>query len=197
MPASPKGRGSNAASARCSRSCLRARSATSWVAAGPAASSAIVTAETATCAGSCSGCNCSRSMTTDVSSRPTTARSGTRLDLLIDADIKVLPEPLPADRWSTTEDVDDCTGVDEATTPQRAKFAHRFCPTGHDVGMSLVQPAHDAPAVIAQLPLTDLLAHLPIVAPGATRIDSSHPPRRTPSGQSLTSCRRTEFRFAI
>src|SRR5690625_5209217 len=40
---------------------------------------------------------------------------------------------------------------------------------GDDVGASLIQPAHDATAVVAQLPLADLFGHPASVAPFATR----------------------------
>lgn len=66
-----------------------ARSSESPAALGPAASSAIVTAQTATCTGSCSGCRGSRSMTTEVSSKPTGLRSDGRIRTLIDDGIKM------------------------------------------------------------------------------------------------------------
>ena len=68
--AASTGKGSNVASARCNRSWRRARSAGSAVACGPAASSAIVIADTATSKGRSPASICSRSMTTEVSMSP-------------------------------------------------------------------------------------------------------------------------------
>lgn len=88
-------KGSKAASARCNRSCRRARSSTSRVACGPAASSAMVIALTASSIGSCSASRCSRSMTTDVSMIPRGRRWGsdTRARVLECNAVEVGAEP--------------------------------------------------------------------------------------------------------
>ena len=71
-------------------------------------------AETASWSGSCSACSRSRSMTTEVSSRPTSGRSGTRLGTLIDHGVDVITEAVAVDRRRTAEDLGDGDGVHEA-----------------------------------------------------------------------------------
>src|SRR5215212_3836639 len=163
-----KGNGSNAASARCRRSCRRARSATSPAAAGPAASSAIVTAETATCSGSTSAAILSRSTTTDVSSKPCGTRSATRVDVLIDYLVEVTAHAFPVQAWCVAEHLDGGHCGHETVATQRAQLTHRPAIAAHHEGPTLVKRTHDATAVISQLALTDLLAHAARVAPRAT-----------------------------
>src|SRR5215210_4504991 len=163
-----KGNGSNAASARCRRSCRRARSATSPAAAGPAASSAIVTADTATCSGSTSAAIFSRSMTTDVSSKPRGPRSATRVDVLINHLVEVLAHAFQVEPRRIVEHLDRGRCGDEAVATKRAQLTHRTAIAAHYEGPALIERTHDATTVISQLPLTDLLAHAATVALRAT-----------------------------
>src|SRR5215218_6734174 len=167
-----KGNGSNAASARCRRSCRRARSATSLAAAGPAASSAIVTADTATCSGNTSAAILSRSMTTDVSSKPRGPRSATWVDVLIDYLVQVPAHAFPVEAGRVAEHLDGGRCGHEAVATQRAQLSHRTSIAAHHEGPALIEGTHNATAVVSQLPLTDLLAHATTVALGATVVDS-------------------------
>src|SRR5829696_9484147 len=165
-----KGNGSNAASARCRRSCRRARSATSPAAPGPAASSALVTAETATCSGSTSAAILSRSITTDVSSKPCGTRSATRVDVLIDYLVEVLAHACPVEAGRVAEHLNGGRCGHEAVATQRAQLTHRTSIAAHHEGPALIEGTHNATAVISQLPLTDLLAHAASVARRATTL---------------------------
>ncbi len=113
----------------------------SEAACGPAASSAIVTAETAISAGSEAGPSRSSAITTDVSMRP---RSGgglsgtTRRRVLIYASVQVVAEPLRVDSWSARKGRDGRRRCHEATTTRRDELT--------DVA-DLVA-SHDAPSLV-------------------------------------------------
>src|SRR5215213_8715580 len=171
-----KGNGSNAASARCRRSCRRARSATSPAAAGPAASSVIVTADTATCSGSTSAAILSRSITTDVSSKPRGPRSATRIDVLIDYLVQIPAHQFPVEARCVAEHLDGGHSGHEAMAAQRTQLAHRTAIAAHHETPALIERTHNATAVISQLPLTDLLAHATTVALSATHESTARRP---------------------
>ena len=78
----------------------------SALACGPAASSAIVNAVTATCFGSCPASICSRSMTTEVSRIPIgSCSSGTWIDALIGDVVEIIAELCGVDHRSIAEGV--------------------------------------------------------------------------------------------
>ena len=121
------------ASARCSRSWRRARSAGSDVACGPAASSAIVIAVTATSNGSVNGSIFSRSITTEVSSTPFGRRcSDTRAETRVGDSVEVAPQAVAVDAWRATEDVDYEVRTDKTLTSHRNQFSHWFARARHD-----------------------------------------------------------------
>src|SRR5579875_1872843 len=164
-PAS-NGSGSNVASVRCRRSCRRARSEASSVAWGPAASSATVIVEIAISCGSAAGSSRSRSITTDVSSSPRVARSGsgTRCDALVERAIDVRTEALAVDRGRAGECLQDDGGGDEPPSAQRVELAYGHAVARDDERFAAVEPAHNLAAVVAQLALGYLSRHEASVA---------------------------------
>ena len=88
------------------------------MACGPAASSAMVIADTATSSGSIVGSITPRSMTTEVSINPRGRRpgSGTRGDCLFGYAVHVVAEPAGVDRRGAGESCCGCLGRDEAAT---------------------------------------------------------------------------------
>src|SRR5205814_675457 len=138
------------ASARWSRSCRRARSSGSSVVCGPAASSAMVSAPTATSKGSCDASSASRSMITDVSATPRggRGRSATRGGILISHGVEVGPAALIVDAWCGPEYGDRGLGGDEAMAPERGELADGNAIAGDDEGLPLVELAHDLSAVV-------------------------------------------------
>jgi hypothetical protein len=68
------------------------------------------------------------------------------------------------------EHSNDSAGGDEPMTSQWPQLPHRGPVAGDYERLSLVQSSHDSAAVIAEFPLGDLLAHISIVARGATAI---------------------------
>jgi hypothetical protein len=66
------------------------------------------------------------------------------------------------------EHSNDSAGGDEPMTSQWPQLPHRGPVAGDYERLSLVQSSHDSAAVIAEFPLGDLLAHISIVARGAT-----------------------------
>src|SRR5947199_2735172 len=182
-----KGRGSKAASARWSRSWRRARSSGSGVACGPAASSAIVIALTATSTGSREGSMCSRSMTTEVSRSPRAGRlSGIGYDVLASPRIDVGTEAARVDGGRIPEDGNDGRRRHEPVAPQGSELAYRHSVASDDEGLPLVEPAHDLAAVVAELALGNGFSHVSTVAHRATVVDGSgkaesRPPKRAAS----------------
>src|SRR6185436_18478869 len=103
----------------------------------------------------------SKSMTTDVSTSPRSGRtSATRSRLLIDDGVDVAAEPLAGDRRRTGEDRLDGFGGDKRTLADRDQFTDRDAVARDDEGIALVEGPHDPAAVVAQLALGDLPAHL-------------------------------------
>jgi hypothetical protein len=80
-------------------------------------------------------------MTTDVSRRACRRRSGTRRDVLVDQDVKVVAHLLPVHGGGVAQHFYRHDSIDEAVTSQRA-----------------------------QLPLTDLLTHNPNRSTGCYRL---------------------------
>ena len=115
------GSGSKAASARCSRSCRRLRSSVSAAACGPAASSAIDTALTATSTGSSPASRVSRSINTDVSRRPRASRwvSATRSDVLACCCVQVGAELAVVELRGGFEQRHGGLSCDEPMAPER------------------------------------------------------------------------------
>ncbi len=127
-------------------------------------------AETHTLMGSAAAPNFSRSMTTDVSSSPTSSRSDTGGDVLAHALVQIITKSSPLNGWSSREDLVDSLRIDEAFTTQGPQFTHRFRVASHDKGTAFFEASHDAPAVIPQFPLADLLGHPSSVALRATTL---------------------------
>ena len=143
-----------------------ARSAGSTVACGPAASSAIVTAEMASSKGNCAGSTRSRSMSTDVSISPRGRReSATRSRILIDDRVEVLSESPGRYSRRSAESGQHGLSRDEHALSQRDQLTDGHAVARHDECFPFIQGTHDAPAVIAQLSLCDAAIHEPSVAP--------------------------------
>src|SRR5580704_10957197 len=121
----------------------------------------MVSALTATWIGSCSDASRSRSIITDVSSNPRSGRgsSATRCYVLAGDGVEVDPETLVVDRRCRLEQCHCRLGGHEAVATQRRQLSHRDAIASHDERLTLVEFAHDLPAVIAQLPLADLSTH--------------------------------------
>ncbi len=155
-----KGSGSKAASVRWSRSWRRARSAGSDVAWGPAASSAKVRALTATSEGSRSGSMRSRSTTTEVSRSPRLNRAELVTSHVLRGDgVQITTKASQLHRRCATKDLGNGFGARESVPPEGGELADRDAVSGHDVGVTAVEPPHDLPALVPQLSLGDLPSH--------------------------------------
>ena len=152
--------GSKAASVRWSRSWRRARSAGSDVAWGPAASSAKVRALTATSEGSRSRSMRSRSTTTEVSRSPRLNRAELVTSHVLRGDgVQITTKASQLHRRCATKDLGNRFGTRESVPPEGGELADRDAVSGHDVGVTAIEPPHDLPAVVPQLSLGDLPSH--------------------------------------
>ncbi len=106
----------------------------------------------------------SRSMTTEVSSRPRSGRSllGTRGDGLVGDVVEVAAESVVVDRWCGPEQFDRGFGSYESVATERGEFADWLTVAGDDERLALDEGAHDAAAVVSKLSLADLGAHEPL-----------------------------------
>src|SRR5205085_4851393 len=125
-----------------------------------------------TSTGSWEGSRSSRLMTTDVSSTPRRGRgaSGTRRGALIRNRVQIGPERSVINGRRGAEQRHGCLGGDETVAPQRGQLADRHTVARHDERHARIEAAHDLPAVVAELPLRDLLGHAASVARGATEV---------------------------
>src|SRR5215207_10039836 len=99
-------------------------------------------------------------MSTDVSSNPRSGRaSATWKHVLAGGGVQICSEALVADAGRTLEHRNRGLGGHEAVPTQRGEFTDRLTVTGDDEGLTLIECAHDLPALIAQLPLGDLSTH--------------------------------------
>lgn len=99
--------------------------------------------------------------------------SATGHDLLAGGPIEICSEPVEPHRRSAPERGDGRLGADESMAAQRGKLADRDSIPGHDERLALVEPAHNVAAVIAQLPLGDLLGHTGRVARVLPRLSTA------------------------
>jgi hypothetical protein len=76
------------------------------------------------------------------------------------------------------EDGNHCRRRHEAVAPQGSELAYRHTVSSADKGLSLVEPAHDLAAVVAELALSDGFGHSWIVARRATAVDGAGAERR-------------------
>ena len=123
----------------------------------------MVTALMDASAGRSSGAITSRSITTDVSSKPLVV-SATRGDVLIDGAVEVCTQSLILNTRGASERRRQSRSVHDAAAPQWHQFANRNTIAGHDECFALVEPTHDVTAVVAQLALTNLARHKKTVA---------------------------------
>src|SRR5262249_3358870 len=138
------------------------------VACGPAASSAIEMALTATSADNRDASRRSRSMSTEVSMRPLGRRSATRLGTRARHTIEIATEALVVNVRRALEDCDNRVRTDKAVPSQWCELADGHAVTGHDERLAFIEAPHDLPAVVAELSLSDLPCHSPTVARRAT-----------------------------
>lgn len=104
----------------------------------------------------------SRSMTTEVSSRPFAARlwpsswSGAGLNVLVDVGVDIGAEALVIDARGIAERGGQSGAVDEPAPPEGDQFADRVAVPGDNEGFALVEAAHDFTAAVAKFALADL-----------------------------------------
>lgn len=99
----------------------------------------MVMALTATVLGRRYGSMTSRSMTTDVSSRPLSRRSGTGLRLLVHDIVKVFQELFAIDAWGATKKVTHESDVDQTLSTEGTQLTHGDgVPRQHE-GAAIVQ----------------------------------------------------------
>ena len=146
----------------------RARSSASAAACGPVASSAIVSADIAMSIGRSSALSISRSITTEVSTRPRGRRSlsattpfipGPRSWVLIYKPIDVGSELLVVDMTNAGKRGDGDLGRHKPAAANRPQLTDRRAIASHDERFASVELSHDLAAVVAQLSLTDLTRH--------------------------------------
>ena len=111
-------------------------------------------------------------MTTEVSSSPARARSGTRIHRLVDACVQVTPELRSVHPGGATEDLRHQPGIHQPPPTKWPQLADRNRIPRDNERAPLVKRTHDAPAVVAQFALADDLTHERSVALRATdRVD--------------------------
>src|SRR5437868_12246041 len=114
----------------------------------------MVIALTADSMGSCSGSRCSRSMITDVSSRPRGRRgSATRFRVLRRDVVQVSAEPVAVDGRRVAERGNDGLRGNEPVTSHWCQFSDWGAVARDDESLSVIKATHDLAAVLAQLPL--------------------------------------------
>ena len=108
-------------------------------------------------------------MTTEVSRIPRAGRrSGIGYDILAGPRIDVGTEAARVDGGRIPEDGNHGRRRHEPVAPQGSELAYRHSVASDDKGLSLVEPAHDLAAVIAELALGNGFSHAGIVARRAT-----------------------------
>ena len=145
----------------------------------PAASSARVTAETASSPGRSPAETCSRSITTDVSMIPRgIGWSATRSGVVIERSVDIRPEPLGFNRGCPGERGDRGVGRHELARAQRDELADRHTVARDDERLAAVERAHDLTAAVAEFALRDLASHARECSTRATPLDRSREYRR-------------------
>jgi len=113
-------------------------------------------------------------MTTEVSRSPRAGRrSGIGYDVLASPRIDVGTEAARVDDGRIPEDGNDGRRRHEPVAPQGSELAYRHSVASDDEGLSLVEPAHDLAAVVAELALGNGFSHVSTVAHRATVVDGS------------------------
>src|SRR6266498_3044611 len=140
-----KGSGSNADSARCSRSSRRARSRGSSVWCGPADSSARVIALMDMNGGSSVGSSCRRRIRMLVSSNPWPLAGIGVSQPVVDDLVEVGLEPLGIDNWRVRRRRGELLAGDRAVPAQRDQLADRCAAAGDDEGLAVFNLVHDLP----------------------------------------------------
>src|SRR5437016_1276019 len=141
----------------------------------------MVIALTATSIGSSEGSMCSRSMTTEVSRSPRAARrSGIGANVLASPRIDIGTEAARVDGGRILEDGNDRLRRHESVAPQGSELSYRHTVASDDERFSLVEPAHDLAAVVAELALGDGFSHASTVAHRATVVDGFGESARRP-----------------
>ena len=84
--------------------------------------------------------------------------------------VEIGPEIRVVDAGGSPEEFDRSLSGNEAVTAQRGEFAHGDAVASHGERLAVIKFKHDLPAIVPQLALADLPAHVPIVAPSATAL---------------------------
>src|SRR5660398_19176 len=159
------GKGSQVAAAHCSRSCRRALSCSSPVACGPAASSARVTAAMADSSGSRLGSTTSRSITTEVSSKPWGGRwVGSAIKGRVYYGIQSGTEPPGINPRSPLPGFRNCRPWHEPMRVNRPELGNRHPVAGHNHGFARLYFPEHGRRLIAEFTLGNSSVHDETVA---------------------------------
>src|SRR5919198_6481266 len=104
------------------------------------------------------------SIRTEVSTSPRGRRSGTRLGILVDRLVNVLPEAGRVDGRSTGQGPEENSGWHEHAALHRHELSHRHSIAGDDERLASIKSPHYLPAPISEHSLRYHLRHEPIVA---------------------------------
>src|SRR4029450_2816081 len=109
-------------------------------------------------------------MRTDVSSRPRSGRcpSATRRRVLARGGLEIAAQPLVVDARRGPEHRHRRLRCDKAMATKRSQLTDRHAVARHDERFPPIELAHDLSALVAQLSLGDLAAHVATVARCAT-----------------------------
>jgi hypothetical protein len=80
-------------------------------------------------------------------------------NILAGPPINIGTEAARVDGGRVPEDGNDCRRGHESVTAQGGELAHRHTVASGDEGLSLIEPAHDLTAVVAELALGDGFSH--------------------------------------
>jgi len=199
------GSGSQVLAAQCSRSCRRARSFSSSVACGPAASSASVIAATAHSAGSNSASIRSRSITTEVSSRPWCAPTScastvgdSAINGLVYDFVHIVTELFGVDPHCACRRLGDGGAGCKTSWLDRSQLGNRLTVTGNGNGLSGLHFPKHLRGEVTQVSLIDGLVHAKSVAhvsrrsnmaAGVAPVSAAHPGTKPPPSEARQSAR--------
>lgn len=98
-----------------------------------------------------------------------------RQNVLASPRIDIGTEAVRVDRGRIPEEGNDCRRGHKSVAPQGGELAHRHTMASDDERLSLIEPAHDLAAFVAELALGDGFSHVSAVAHRATVVDPARP----------------------
>src|SRR4051812_23531548 len=114
-------------------------------------------------------------MTTEVSRSPRAGRGSViGYNVLASPRIDIGTEAPRVDSGRIPENRNDRRRRHESVAPQGSELAYRHTVASYDEGLSLIEPAHDFAAVVAELALGDGFSHSLMVAQRATDVGCLH-----------------------